>query len=79
MMTSLYLNYKRRHFSDEEVLDKERSLRDMMKPGREPDLIRLLTGVGFRAENIEFLLANSSSKACPYIKSSESKPSVNRL
>ena len=53
MLTSLYLHYKRRHFSDEEILDKEKSLRDMMKPGREADLIRLLTEVGFKAENIE--------------------------
>jgi len=53
MLTSLYLNYKRRHFSDEEVLDKEKSLRDMMKPGREADLIRLLTEAGFRPESIE--------------------------
>ena len=49
MLTSLYLNYKRGHFSDEEILDKERSLRDMMKPGREADLIRLLTEVGFQS------------------------------
>jgi tRNA (cmo5U34)-methyltransferase len=53
MLTSLYLHYKRRHFSDEEILDKEKSLRDMMKPGREADLIRLLTEVGFEADNIE--------------------------
>ena len=53
MLTSLYLNYKRRHFSDEEVLDKEKSLRDIMKPGREADLIRLLTEAGFKVEGIE--------------------------
>jgi tRNA (cmo5U34)-methyltransferase len=53
ILNSLYLNYKRRHFSDEEILDKERSLRDMMKLGREADLIRLLTEVGFHAESIE--------------------------
>jgi tRNA (cmo5U34)-methyltransferase len=53
MLTSLYLHYKRRHFTDEEILDKEKSLRDMMKPGREADLIRMLTEVGFRPENIE--------------------------
>ena len=58
MLTSLYLNYKRRHFSDAEVLDKERSLRDLLKPRREPDLIRLLTEVGFRAENIESFWRN---------------------
>lgn len=53
MLTSLYLHYKRGHFSDQEILDKERSLRDLMKPGREADLIRLLTEVGFKAESIE--------------------------
>jgi tRNA (cmo5U34)-methyltransferase len=58
MLTSLYLNYKRRNFSDEEVLDKERSLRDKMKPGREADLIQMLTEVGFRAESIESFWRN---------------------
>jgi tRNA (cmo5U34)-methyltransferase len=53
MLTSLYLHYKRRHFSDEEILDKEKSLRDIMKPGREADLIALLTEAGFKVENIE--------------------------
>jgi tRNA (cmo5U34)-methyltransferase len=53
MLTSLYLHYKRQHFSDEEILDKEKSLRDMMKPGREADLIGLLTEVGFGTEDIE--------------------------
>ena len=53
MLTSLYLHYKRRHFSEEEILEKEKSLRDMMKPGREQDLIQLLTEAGFKSENIE--------------------------
>jgi tRNA (cmo5U34)-methyltransferase len=53
MLTSLYLHYKRRHFSDEEILDKEKSLRNIMKPGREDDLIQLLTEAGFKSENIE--------------------------
>ena len=53
MLTSLYLHYKRRHFSDEEILDKEKSLRNIMKPGREDDLIAVLTEAGFKSENIE--------------------------
>jgi len=53
MLTSLYLHYKRWHFSDEEILDKEKSLRDMMKPGSEADLVWMLNDVGFKAENIE--------------------------
>lgn len=53
MLVSLYLHYKRRHFSDEEIMDKEKSLRDKMKPGREADLIRLLTEAGFTADAIE--------------------------
>ena len=53
MLMSLYLHYKRRHFSDEEIMDKEKSLRDKMKPGREADLIRLLTEVGFTVDAIE--------------------------
>lgn len=58
MLTSLYLNYKRQHFSDEEVLDKERSLRDMMKPTGEAELIRLLTDVGFEVNRIEAFWRN---------------------
>jgi tRNA (cmo5U34)-methyltransferase len=53
MLTSLYLHHKRQHFTDEEILDKETSLRDLLKPCREPDLIGLLTEIGFKAENIE--------------------------
>ena len=53
MLTSLHLQYKRRHFSDEEIMDKEKSLRDMLKPGRESDLLRLLADAGFKAENVE--------------------------
>ena len=53
MLNSLYLHYKRKNFSDDEILDKEKSLRDKMKPGRESDLIRMLTEAGFRPENIE--------------------------
>ena len=58
MLTSLYLHYKRRHFSDEEILDKEKSLHNLMKPGREEDLIGLLAGVGFKAENIDPIWRN---------------------
>lgn len=58
MLTSLYLNYKRGHFSDEEILDKEKSLRDMMKPNRERDIVRMLTDVGFAAENVEAFWKN---------------------
>lgn len=53
MLTSLYLQYKRQHFSDEEILEKEKSLRDKMKPGRESDLVRLLAEAGFKADAIE--------------------------
>lgn len=39
--------------SDDEILDKEKFLRDIMKPGREVDLIRFLTEADFKADNIE--------------------------
>ena len=58
MLTSLYLNYKRKHFPDDEILDKEKSLRDKLKPEREADLIEMLTQTGFRAENIESFWKN---------------------
>jgi tRNA (cmo5U34)-methyltransferase len=53
MVTSLYIHHKRQHFTDEEILDKEKSLRDMMKPGSEADLIHLLVEAGFKLQNIE--------------------------
>jgi len=58
MLTSLYLNYKRGHFSDEDILDKEKSLRDKMKPNRERDVVAMLTDVGFAADNIEAFWKN---------------------
>ena len=58
MLTSLHLDCKRRHFPDEEILDKEKSLRDKMKPGREADLIDMLTRAGFKSENIESFWKN---------------------
>jgi len=32
MMTFMYYDYKRQHFTDKEILDKEVQLRHMMKP-----------------------------------------------
>ena len=46
---NLIADCKRRHFPDEEILDKEKSLRDKMKPGREADLIEMLTRAGFKS------------------------------
>jgi tRNA (cmo5U34)-methyltransferase len=58
MLTSLYINYKRSNFSDEEILDKEKSLRDKMKPSQERDVAAMLMDVGFSGENIETFWKN---------------------
>lgn len=68
MLTSLYLNYKRTNFTDEEILDKEKSLRDKMKPSRERDVVKMLTDVGFAAENIEAFWKNHAFVAFICVK-----------
>lgn len=47
MMTSLYYEYKRNHFSGDEILDKEKKLRYMMKPQTDEYLITMLSETGF--------------------------------
>ena len=48
MMTFCYYDWKRKHFSAEQILEKEEKLRHMMKPLCLDDLIALVKSAGFR-------------------------------
>ena len=45
---SLYHEFKRQHFSEEEIMDKEKELRHLMKCSYEKNLIEQLEEVGFK-------------------------------
>ena len=47
MMTFMFYDYKRQHFSDKEILDKEVQLRHMMKPNTQSELYEMVEGAGF--------------------------------
>lgn len=48
MMEFIYYDYKRQHFSEKEILDKEIELRHLAKLTNEDLLVKQLLGVGFR-------------------------------
>lgn len=48
MLTFLYYDHKRKSFTDADILDKERELRNMLKPNTWNDILFQLTLVGFR-------------------------------
>jgi tRNA (cmo5U34)-methyltransferase len=48
MMEFMYYDYKREHFTEKEILDKEIELRHLAKLTNEDLLIKQLLGVGFR-------------------------------
>jgi len=48
MMEFMYYDYKKEHFSEKEILDKEIELRHLAKLTNEDLLIKQLLGVGFR-------------------------------
>jgi tRNA (cmo5U34)-methyltransferase len=45
--TFTYYDYKRQHFSSDDILDKERQLRHMMKPNTRSELMSMLLTAGF--------------------------------
>ena len=47
-MSSLYYDYKRKHFSAEDILNKEKDLRHLMKPMFRHELDGMLRTAGFR-------------------------------
>lgn len=53
MMTSTYYEYKSQHFTYEDIMEKEKTLRTMLKPMTWNDLIDLLVSVGFDRNKIQ--------------------------
>ena len=51
MMTFTYYDYKRKNFTDAEILDKEVQLRHMMKPNTKTELYDMFTNAGFEVHN----------------------------
>ena len=47
MMTFMYYDYKRKNFTDTEILDKEVQLRHMMKPNTKTELFKMCVDAGF--------------------------------
>ena len=47
MMTFMYYDYKRKNFTDTEILDKEVQLRHMMKPNTKTELFKMCMDAGF--------------------------------
>ena len=47
MMTFMYYDYKRKNFSDKDILDKEVQLRHMMKPNTKTELYKMVQDAGF--------------------------------
>jgi hypothetical protein len=47
MMTFLYYDYKKKHYSCEQILNKETELRHLMKPNIEDEIITMCRNVGF--------------------------------
>lgn len=58
MLTFMFYDYKRKHFSGDEILDKEKELRHMLKPLERDELINMMKEVGFT--NIEPFWQNHS-------------------
>ena len=58
MMTSLHYDYKREHFSEAEILSKEKSLRSLMKPWTETKIKSSLRVVGFQTSKIQCFWKN---------------------
>ena len=48
MMEFMYYDYKKNHFSEKQILDKENELRHLAKLTNEDLLIKQLLGIGFR-------------------------------
>jgi len=51
MMTFTYYDFKRKHFNDKEILDKEVQLRHMMKLNTKTEIYDMFTNAGFEVHN----------------------------
>jgi hypothetical protein len=51
MMTFTFYDYKRKNFTDKEILDKEVQLRHMMKLNTKTEIYEMFTNAGFEVHN----------------------------
>jgi tRNA (cmo5U34)-methyltransferase len=58
MLTFIYYDFKRRSFSEAEILAKERSLRSMMKLCTEEQILSSLTAAGFTDSHVQCFWRN---------------------
>jgi len=58
MMTFTYYDYKRKHFTDKDILDKEQTLRNMLKPMTWKELKQTIATAGFCFSKIQPFWAN---------------------
>ncbi|MBI3903758.1 MAG: methyltransferase domain-containing protein [Nitrosomonadales bacterium] len=58
MLTFMYYDYKRQNFSEQEILEKERSLRNKLKLWSEPQIITSLEKAGFHKDCIQVFWRN---------------------
>jgi len=58
MLSFIYYDFKKRNFTEKDILDKERSIRDQMKLWSEYKLLEMLKSVGFTSNNIQIFWRN---------------------
>jgi tRNA (cmo5U34)-methyltransferase len=63
MLTFVHYDYKRQSFTEAEVLEKERSLRAIMKPWLEEQIVQSLSAAGFCEANVQPFWRNHSFAA----------------
>jgi hypothetical protein len=63
MLTSIYYEFKRQSFTEEEILAKERSLRSMMKLWTEEQILNSLKVAGFAGTDVQCFWRNHNFAA----------------
>jgi tRNA (cmo5U34)-methyltransferase len=72
MLTFIYYDFKKKNFSEQEILDKEQSIRDQMKLWSEYKIFEMLRSAGFAGVNLQLFWRNHlfigiiASKAAQY-------------
>lgn len=66
--TFTYYDYKREHFTSDDILDKEKTLRHMMKPNTRGELISMCAAAGFGLSKIDSFWQNHGFTAFIAIK-----------
>jgi tRNA (cmo5U34)-methyltransferase len=68
MLTFIHYDFKRRSFTEAEILAKERSLRSLMKLWSEQQIIDSITAAGFAAEKVQCFWRNHNFTALIALK-----------